>query len=25
LKEERDEEVRKLDAFLVKVGYYGQE
>ena len=25
LKEERDEEVRKLDGFLVKVGYYGQE
>ena len=25
LKEERDEEVRKLDEFLVKVGYYGQE
>ncbi|MCD6213526.1 MAG: type I restriction-modification system subunit M [Candidatus Desulfofervidus sp.] len=25
LKQERDEEVRKLDGFLVKVGYYGQE
>ena len=25
LKEERDGEVRKLDGFLVKVGYYGQE
>ena len=25
LKQERDEEVRKLDEFLVKVGYYGQE